>query len=661
MNIYTATKRAISRTSLVRAIPLIAFILGLSLAVAFTGLHYAMARSAHFDLVRAEGTRIAELVSDDVASGDFENVEARLADLAPQRAEIKLADGRPVVSPPGTDWKRHAVRRAIVSDGQVIGSLTYAAAKPYAFHFSILSVISLILFVAGFAALVLWMIAKEMSKYLEQVSQFVALFSLESKSQIKRPMLNFAEFRKLNAVAQRTTRRLAKEVDMLRKRAEIDDRTGLYNQFYLKARIDHCLDEAEFDQPAALLLINIEGLNELATELGGSRYVDLLSHIGSELADCTRQAAIEAGQSEDSWVLACLPSDQFAMLATGFASRDDIAPLVRRIHGRFREFSTNEGLATTLKASGSIVMLPEDGDTNAVILQRAETTLQSLRAENSGGFRFYTPKLERQSESRARLEAELRKAVEEDRFVPLFQPKIDLTSGTICGVEALARWRLDSGRLVSPAVFVSLAEELGLIDKIGKQIMHKACAAAAGWAREGHRLNLAVNVSPLQFESDDLANMTLEAIARSGLSPRQLELEITESLAIEKPERVRSVLTPLRKMGIRLAVDDFGTGHSNLAILTQLEFDVFKIDRQFVSGLPNDTQAAAIIDLMMGMANTLEMQIVAEGIETEAQARFMAQQGCHIGQGFLFSMPVTDEAIQKLLKDQSVLHERRSA
>ncbi|MEM6535363.1 MAG: EAL domain-containing protein, partial [Pseudomonadota bacterium] len=248
-----------------------------------------------------------------------------------------------------------------------------------------------------------------------------------------------------------------------------------------------------------------------------------------------------------------------------------------------------------------------------------------------------------------------------ERFVPLFQPKIDMKTGRICGVEALARWQLDSGRLVSPAVFIGLAEEIGLIDKIGRQIMHRSCDAVAAWARAGHELNLAVNVSPRQFEADGLAEMVLEALANSGLSPRRLELEITESLAIEQPERVRTVLTPLRRMGIGLAVDDFGTGHSNLAILTQFEFDVFKIDRQFVSGLPNDTQAAAIIDLMLGMARSLDMKIVGEGIETKAQARFMADKGCDIGQGYLYSPPVGEAALLKMLEAQAELRARRSA
>ncbi|MEM9225555.1 MAG: EAL domain-containing protein, partial [Pseudomonadota bacterium] len=546
-------------------------------------------------------------------------------------------------------------------EGAPAGTLVYAPAQPYQSHMSLFSVAALIIFVTGFATMVMYYIARQAASSLDDLTRLISSVSLNGFETNWGPSLSFAEFRRLRLSAERTTRRLGQELTVLRRRAEIDDRTGLFNQYYLKSSIDRCLETAGFDKPSALILINIDGLADLSAELGGTRYLALLKMIGGELLATSRAITAEMGSDPDSWVLACLPSDQFAFLASGFESRDDIAPIVRRIHAHFREMTTFEDVQLSLKASGSIVMVPEDGDTQAIIVQRAEATLQSLRSDGAAGFRFYSPKLERQNESRRKLETELRKAVEDERFVPLFQPKIDMKTGRICGVEALARWQLDSGRLVSPAVFIGLAEEIGLIDKIGRQIMHLSCDAVAAWARAGHELNLAVNVSPRQFEADGLAEMVLEALANSGLSPRRLELEITESLAIEQPERVRTVLTPLRRMGIGLAVDDFGTGHSNLAILTQFEFDVFKIDRQFVSGLPNDTQAAAIIDLMLGMARSLDMKIVGEGIETKAQARFMADKGCDIGQGYLYSPPVGEAALLKMLEAQAELRARRSA
>lgn len=234
----------------------------------------------------------------------------------------------------------------------------------------------------------------------------------------------------------------------------------------------------------------------------------------------------------------------------------------------------------------------------------------------------------------------------------MFQPKVDLKSGKIYGVEALARWRTESGRLASPYVFITLAEELGLINDIGEQILRKSTKAAAAWVKAGHKINLAVNVSPIQFSDANLSQMILRAVAESGLPPRHLELEITESVAVQKPEAVRAILAPLRRLGVRLAVDDFGTGHSNLAILTQFKFDTFKIDRSFIDGTPHDTQATAIVDMMLGMARSLGMDIVGEGIETAQQAEYLARRGCHIGQGFFFSKPVSAPDIATLLERQ---------
>ncbi|MEL7219638.1 MAG: EAL domain-containing protein, partial [Pseudomonadota bacterium] len=320
----------------------------------------------------------------------------------------------------------------------------------------------------------------------------------------------------------------------------------------------------------------------------------------------------------------------------GGASRDDVAAIIRELLGEFRVPLLVGGQHVPVSLSGSIVLMPQDGDSLAKVMDRSHATLEDLKSKNRPGFAFYSPKLERQRDAKLKLESELRQAVAEDRFVPLFQPKIDLRTGRISGAEALARWQLENGRLVSPSVFIELAEETGLIGKIGDQIMHKACAEAAQWSHHGHLISLAVNVSPKQFEDENLAETILDALAKSGLSPRQLEIEITESLAIQQPERVRDVLEPLRRLGIKLAVDDFGTGHSNLAVLTQIDFDVFKIDRQFVMGTPHDPQANAIVDMILSMATSLEMTIVGEGIETEEQAAFLSNRQCDIGQGYLY-------------------------
>ena len=661
MTVFKSIRRAISRTSFVRAIPTLTFTIALTFSGIFTVIDVLGARSANQKQVTVAANHIIDTVVSDIAADRAEDVVEKLDLLAPRTAHIVMFDGRSFSSTDLRDLRGHGKNYVIRIDDAPAGTLTYTPIQPYQHHMTVFQMALTVIFVTGFATLVMYYIARQAANSLDDLTRLINSVSLDGFEKHWGPSLSYAEFRRVRLAAERTTRRLAQELNVLRKRAEIDDRTGLFNQYYLKSSIEQCLETVGFEQPSALILINIDGLADMSSQLGSTRYIALLKQVGDELLATSRAINEEIGNPRDSWTLACLPSDQFALLACGFDSRDDIAPIVRRIHARFREFTSFQDVSLTLKASGSIVMLPEDGDTQAIIMQRAEATLQSLRSDGAAGFRFYSPKLERQNESRRKLENELRKAVDDERFVPLFQPKIDMKTGRICGVEALARWQLDSGRLVSPAVFIGLAEEIGLIDKIGQQIMHRSCDTVAAWAREGHELNLAVNVSPRQFEAEGLADMILDGLARSGLSPRRLELEITESLAIEQPDRVRTVLTPLRRMGIGLAVDDFGTGHSNLAILTQFEFDVFKIDRQFVSGLPNDSQAAAIIDLMFGMARSLDMKIVGEGIETKAQARFMADKGCDIGQGYLYSPPVSEPALLKMLQAQAAVTTKRSA
>ena len=295
----------------------------------------------------------------------------------------------------------------------------------------------------------------------------------------------------------------------------------------------------------------------------------------------------------------------------------------------------------TLGISAGVTMLPEDGKSPGEIFRRADMALQETRKTSRNAFQFYTPSLDRIQRGRFQLEAELRAAVKNSEFIPVFQPKIDFSSGRIMGAEALARWYRHGGKVVMPGTFIGVAEEIGLIDEIGRQILNASCAAAAKWSKMGFNVPVAVNVSPRQFEQNDFAESVIQALRDSALPPHLLELEITESMAIDDPHKVGEVMRPLREMGVRLAIDDFGTGHSNLVMLTQLPFDVFKIDRQFVSALQTDRQAPAIVEMILAMAETLSLKAVAEGIETDEQADFLRKRGCALGQGFLYSPGVS--------------------
>lgn len=233
----------------------------------------------------------------------------------------------------------------------------------------------------------------------------------------------------------------------------------------------------------------------------------------------------------------------------------------------------------------------------------------------------------------------------------VFQPKVSLQTGAMVGAEALARWRRADGTVVSPGVFIPIAEELGLIPQLGEQVLRHACRAAVRWnSSRAEPVQVAVNVSALQFDDPDFIPSVYRALDDFGVDPRLLELEITESAAVADADRVARIMWPLRNRGVRLAIDDFGTGHSNFTSLTRLPFDVFKIDQQFVRALSTDSQAPAIVEMILAMAEALGQETVAEGVETREQTEFLTSRACTIGQGYYFSPPLPADEFDTFLR-----------
>ncbi|MEO0550479.1 MAG: GGDEF domain-containing phosphodiesterase [Pseudomonadota bacterium] len=640
--------------------PQLAFIIAGVTSAILISLLFVRSYYTHIQTNGEHYQRVSALIAGDLAMEAYAEVDAALKTVAPQKAAVLNSDNAKVAGTLTTQAGRSARIYPIVYQGEQIGQLVaapmtaYVPPIPYAIAIAIVALYSLIgaFFARIYAGLV--------STYLSRITDIVNNFSVQGPMDYKREPLSFAEFRTLNVATIRTTRRVAKEIKTLRTSAQYDSRSGLLNEHALNTRLEGMLPQVDYAKPAALIVLELSGY-ATGTQWDTTNHVHAGSKTIPVLKATIEKIEQQRGIAPGTWSIASLVTDQFAILLNDFGQRDEIASIAREIQNAFRTPIKFGERSISITVFGSIVLIPEDGDSVTQIRQRADATILDLKRQSKTGFSFYSPKLERQRDAMRKLESELRQAVDQDRFVPLFQPKVDLRTGRIFGSEALARWQLDSGRLASPSVFIDLAEETGLISLIGEQIMRKACMETAELNQRGHRVSVAVNVSPKQFEREGLSQMILDALAKSGLSPRQLEIEITESLAIQHPERVRSVLKPLRKLGIKLAVDDFGTGHSNLATLTRLDFDVFKIDRQFVAGTPNDRQANAIVDMILSMAKTLEMQIVGEGIETERQAAFLKAQGCDVGQGYLFSPPVTASAYRKLIEEQPFLIERLRA
>lgn len=357
----------------------------------------------------------------------------------------------------------------------------------------------------------------------------------------------------------------------------------------------------------------------------------------AKVAERLRAAAVEG--KVPGFFLGRIGADQFGLLLSG-ATDLNIGPFLKAAGAAISEPITVDDQVLRVTVSFGIASAPTDAATGADLLKLAEVALKEAKREATQGLAFFDQRLLDRARAQTKLEEEVRAGIERGEFVAVFQPKVKLETGELVGAEALARWHRPDGAIVSPGVFIPIAEELGLISTLGKQVMRDACFAAAGWNSKGIISSVAVNVSPHQFDDPDFVTSVYQALDDSGLPPDHLELEITESAAVADPDRVARIMWPLRNRGVRLAIDDFGTGHSNFAAITRLPFDVFKIDQQFVRALSTDPHAPAIVEMILAMAEALGQETVAEGVETKEQADFLLRRACTIGQGYYYSPPL---------------------
>jgi len=277
--------------------------------------------------------------------------------------------------------------------------------------------------------------------------------------------------------------------------------------------------------------------------------------------------------------------------------------------------------------------------------------LSRAKNDSRGTFSFFEAGMDARAQTRRKIETELREAVQGDTLRPYYQPLVDLASGRITGFEALVRWPHPERGMISPAEFIPVAEETGLIEEIGEWVLKQACAEAASWPG---RLRIAVNVSPVQFRSKTLALKVAAALAESGLTPERLELEITETVLIRDDEEALTILQQLRDLGVRIALDDFGTGYSSLSYLHRFPFDKIKIDRSFIKDIGERDDSSAIVQAVVTMAAARYMVTTAEGVETENQREILRRLGCTQMQGYLFSPAIPSPKLSQLLSTHQV-------
>ena len=335
--------------------------------------------------------------------------------------------------------------------------------------------------------------------------------------------------------------------------------------------------------------------------------------------------------------VARLGGDEFAIVQTAVTDVADVADLVTRVLAAIREPYECLGHHVTTDASIGIALAPLHGADLDQILKNADLAMYAAKAAGRRTWRFFEPDMDARVKARRMLEMDLRQAITDDAFELYYQPCVSLLDNKITGCEALLRWRHPERGLISPAEFIPVAEETGLINQLGEWVLTTACAEATTWPDDIH---LAVNVSPIQFKSGTLALKIVAALAASGLPASRLELEITEAVLIRDDEAALAILHQLRAIGVRIALDDFGTGYSSLSYLQRFPFDKIKIDRCFVTDIADADGSSSIVQAVVNIAAARHMTTTAEGVETRQQMELLRALGCAEMQGYLFSPPM---------------------
>lgn len=465
------------------------------------------------------------------------------------------------------------------------------------------------------------------------------------------------EFETLANAFNTMTGRLDASMRQIQEIAFVDPVTRLPNQDRFIREVDYfILQSKSAQETAAVIVIDLTRLPRLLQTLDPDASREFLRVVAERFVHAVRtvdRVVRVRAQGDRQAVPARLSPTEVGVFVPDLASASDAARFAQHLNAALDQPFDWRGHKFTLGACCGVSLAPRDGADADAAIRHARMAMVAAHA-TPARVKVYTQSLDREAVARLTLEREMRGALERNEFRAYFQPKINLHTGRIEACEALARWIRPDRTIISPGRFIPVAEESGLIGALSDAIMREACWKAASWARAGQPVKVAVNVSALQFKSDRFSENVLRVVAHAGLAPENLELEITESVVMADPERALRIIKPLRDAGVRLAIDDFGCGHSSLAALTRLPFDVIKIDQQFIRALERgEARSAEIIEVILAFARTLNMEIVAEGVERREDMEFVAERGCHWIQGFLFGAAVSAPEFAELLRRQS--------
>jgi diguanylate cyclase (GGDEF)-like protein/PAS domain S-box-containing protein len=445
------------------------------------------------------------------------------------------------------------------------------------------------------------------------------------------------EIHEIVGVSRDVTERKRVE-EQIEYQAYHDALTGLPNRRLFRDRLTVALAHARrMKHPLAVMFLDLDRFKVVNDTLGHSIGDELLKSIAARLQASLRE--------EDS--VARMGGDEFTVLLADLKTIDDAAKIAQKVLDTVAQPLQIEGTELFITTSIGIALFPNDGDTAEALLANADHAMYRAKDAGRNSCQMFTAAMNSRALERLSLENDLRHALDRGEMQLHYQPQINIATGRITGVEALLRWNRPGFGVVGPKEFIPIAEETRLIVPIGEWVLREACRQAMAWQSDrAGGFRMAVNLSPRQFQNNDLPQLIASALEESGLAPGDLELEITESLAMQNTARTVTMLQRLREMGVRIAIDDFGTGHSSLNYLRSFPIDSLKIDQEFVQEIEGSAADRAIVSAVIGMARGLSLRVTAEGVETDGQLAYLREQGCEEVQGFLFGVPVPASAFQ---------------
>ena len=443
-------------------------------------------------------------------------------------------------------------------------------------------------------------------------------------------------------------RLLKKQKQELKKRAtdlsyltKHDDLTGLDNRSGLKQKLQSSISMAEINhQILAVVILDLDQFKMVNDSLGQQAGDKILVTIADRLTNNARSVD----------VVARLGGDEFALVLNDQGSMESILNFFQRTIEDVQRPIQYANQEVNVTCSMGFSLFPKDGQDVETLLKHADTAMRQAKKDGRGYLSFFKPEMQKELQERLSLEIELRQAIQREEFEVYYQPQVDLATGAISGIEALIRWQHPELGIISPAQFIPLAEEMGLISEIGRWVLKTACQQNKNWQKAGlPRITIAVNFSAKQLMQSNIVELVGGILSETGLAAHYLVIEITESLSMTDPEKTIIIMQALKTLGVKLSIDDFGTGYSNLSYLKRFPIDEIKIDRAFIKDITTDPHDLAITKTIIAIAHCLNLKVVAEGIETRAQLALLVQQNCNMMQGFYFSTPLITEKCEQLL------------